>query len=52
VSVVASTHEDFAAETLAFLRRIRFEPARLDHRPVCALMRDVPFNFRYVSPEP
>jgi len=45
VQIVRSTHHDFANAVQTFLRTVQHEPARLDHRPVCALMRDWPFTF-------
>jgi TonB family protein len=45
VQIVRSTHQGFADAVQLFLRSVEHEPARLDHRPVCALMRDWPFTF-------
>ena len=45
VQVARSTHQGFTDAVLAYLRAVQLEPGRLDHRPVCALMRDWPFTF-------
>ena len=45
LDVMRSTHPEFTAEVRKFLRSVEFEPARLDRQPVCALIRDMPFNF-------
>ena len=45
VQIARSTHQGFTDAVLPFLRSARYEPARLDNRPVCALMRDWPFTF-------
>jgi TonB family protein len=43
--VVESTHPDFAAAVMAYLRSAPFAPARRAGRPVCALITDQPFTF-------
>ena len=45
LNVVKSTHPEFTAEVRRFLHAVHWQPARLDRRPVCALIRDMPFNF-------
>ena len=45
VQIARSTHHGFTDAVLPYLRAVQYEPARLDHRPVCALMRDWPFTF-------
>jgi TonB family protein len=45
VLTARSTHDGFTDAVRTFLRSVKYEPARLDHRPVCALLRDWPFTF-------
>ena len=45
VQTARSTHQGFTDAVRQFLRSAKHEPARLDHRPVCALLRDWPFGF-------
>lgn len=45
VQIARSTNQGFTDAVLPYLRWVQYEPARLDHRPVCALMRDWPFTF-------
>lgn len=46
VQIARSTHHEFTDVVRKFLDKVQLEPARLDHRPVCTLMRDWPFTFR------
>jgi TonB family protein len=45
VQIARSTHHGFTDAVRPYLHSVQYEPARLDHRPVCALMRDWPFTF-------
>jgi len=45
MQIARSTHHGFTDAVRPYLRSVQYEPARLDHRPVCALMRDWPFTF-------
>jgi TonB family protein len=45
VQIARSTNQGFTDAVLPFLRLVQYAPARLDHHPVCALMRDWPFTF-------
>jgi hypothetical protein len=45
VQIARSTNQGFTDAVLPFLREVQYTPARLDHRPACALMRDWPFTF-------
>jgi TonB family protein len=45
VQIVRSTHDGFTDAVRSFLRSAQYQPARLDHRPACALMRDWPYTF-------
>ena len=45
VQIARSTHHAFTDAVRSYLRNVRYEPARLDRQPVCALMRDWPFTF-------
>jgi TonB family protein len=45
VQIARTTHHGFTDAVRSFLRSVEYEPARLDHRPACALMRDWPFTF-------
>ena len=40
VKVTRSTHPAYGEAVEKFLKRAKFKPARLDHRPVCGWMRD------------
>jgi hypothetical protein len=46
VQIVRSTHHEFTNVVRKYLEKVQLEPARLDHRPVCTLIRDRPFTFR------
>ena len=45
MELVRSTHHGFTGAVRSFLHTAQYEPAGLDHRPMCALMRDWPFTF-------
>lgn len=49
VQIVRSTHHAFTNVVRKYLENVQLQPARLDHRPVCALKRDWPFTFRLGS---
>jgi TonB family protein len=46
INILSSSHRDFSDAVTQHLRALRFEPARRDGRPVCALMHGWPFRFR------
>jgi TonB family protein len=45
VQIARSTNSGFTEVVRSYLEKVEFEPARLDRRPVCALVRDWPFRF-------
>ena len=45
VQIVRSSHRDFTEVVLKYLEKVEYQPARMEHRPVCALARDWPFRF-------
>ena len=45
VQIARSTHHAFTDAVRSYLRSVKYKPARLDHQPVCALIRDKPFTF-------
>ena len=45
VQVASSSNSGFTDVVRNYLKKVQFEPARLDNRPVCALVRDWPFRF-------
>ena len=45
VQIARSSNSGFTDVVRDYLRKVEFEPARLDRRPVCALVRDWPFRF-------
>lgn len=51
IQVVKSSHRDFTEVVRNFLETVELEPARLAHRPVCALAWDWPFRFT-IAPSP
>jgi hypothetical protein len=40
VKVTSSTHPKYGENVEKWLKQARFKPARMDHRPVCGLLRD------------
>lgn len=40
VKVTSSTHPKYGENVEKWLKRAKFKPARLDHHPVCGLLRD------------
>jgi TonB family protein len=47
IRIRRSSHPLFAMEVTNYLNNLVLSPARRDGRPVCALMLDFPFNFRF-----
>ena len=45
VQIARTSNSGFAEVVRSYLAKVQFEPARLAHRPVCALVRDWPFRF-------
>lgn len=51
VKITHATHYEFGTAVRSFLNKAQFEPATLDHIPVCALVRDIPFTFTLLHGE-
>jgi TonB family protein len=51
VRIARATHFEFREAVRKYLIRAQLEPALQDHRPVCSLLRDMPFTFTLVNGE-
>jgi len=45
IRVLESSHKDWERSVVGYLRDVRYEPARRNGQPVCALEYGTPFNF-------